>query len=246
MSEKNSEGKGSARERLRAEQERHKAAEKRRRTLRVGAVVVAVLAVGSGVGALVASQQGGGDDAAQSAKPISVGRANAPAKLTVYEDFRCPACGQFENQFSDTIRELEKAGKLKAEYHLVTLIDGNMGGSGSKKAANAAACARDEGKFSEYHDILYLRQPVETEDAYADTKRLISLAKQVKGLDGPAFRECVNSGKHNDWVERSNEDFRNSQHEATPTILLDGKNIYGGRSKPLTSEDLKKKVEAKS
>lgn len=245
MSQKNSEGRRSARERLRVEQERHKSVQKRRRTLKVGAVVVGALVVAAVVGVTVASQTGGGDGG-ESAKPISVGRASAPAKLTVYEDFRCPACGQFENTYRGTIKSLEKAGKLKADYHLVTLIDGNMGGSGSKKAANAAACARDEGKFSQYHDVLYRNQPAEQNDAFASTKRLFQLAGKVEGLDSAAFRKCVTSGKHNKWVKSSNADFRDSKHQATPTVLLDGKDVYGDQSHPLTPDELTKMVERKS
>lgn len=246
MSQKKNEGKGSARERLRAERERDKATERRRRTVKVSAIVVGVLVVGAAVGVTVASQSGGDGESTQSAKPITVGKASAPSKLTVYEDFRCPACGQFENQYRGTVQGLEKAGKLKAEYHLVTLIDGNMGGDGSQKAANAAACARDEGKFTEYHDVLFQNQPAEQDDAFADNKRLLDLAKKVDGLSGGSFEECVKSGKHDDWVTESNEAFVKSKHQATPTILLDGKNINADQSDPLTPDKLKKQVEARN
>ena len=51
---------------------------------------------------------------------------------------------------------------------LATIIDGNMGGTGSRTAANAAACAQDVGKFPGYHDVLYENQPEETSDDYAE------------------------------------------------------------------------------
>lgn len=247
MSQKKNEGNGTARDRLRAEREREKAGERRRRTMKVAAVVVGVLVVGAAVGVTVASQSGddGGGDT-QSAKPITVGKADAPSKLTVYEDFRCPACAQFENGYRGTVQSLEKAGKLKAEYHLVTLIDGNMGGSGSQKAANAAACARDEGKFTAYHDVLFQNQPAEQDDAFASNKRLLDLAKKVDGLSGAPFEQCVKSGKHDKWVQESNDAFAASKHQATPTILLDGKDVYSDQSDPLTPDKLKKKVEARN
>ncbi|MGP3991442.1 DsbA family protein [Streptomyces sp. 3N207] len=238
-------GKRSARERLRAERERDKAAERRRRSLKMGALVVGVLAVATGIGATVAGQSG--DEAgSQSAKPVTVGQRSAPAKLTVYEDFRCPACGQFENGFRSTIKSLQRAGKLKAEYHLVTLIDGNMGGRGSREAANAAACARDKGKFADYHDVLYRNQPGEEKDAFADTGRLIELAGKVDGLADAGFKECVTSGRHDDWVKRSDAEFRKSGHQGTPTVLLDGKDIFSDQANPLTPERLRKLVAAKS
>ncbi|MFE0762012.1 DsbA family protein [Streptomyces smyrnaeus] len=238
-------GRRSARERLRDQRERDKAAERRWRSLKVGGVVVAVLAVAAGIGATVASRSGG-DQSAQSAKPVTVGRQSAPAKLTVYEDFRCPACGQFENAFRSTVKSLERAGKLKAEYHLVTLIDGNMGGRGSKEAANAALCARDKGKFAPYHDVLFQNQPAEEDDAFADTRRLIELARKVDGLVDAGFEKCVTSGRHDASVKRSDEAFRASGYQGTPTVLLNGKDVFSDQSDPLTPDKLRKLVERKA
>jgi protein-disulfide isomerase len=166
-------------------------------------------------------------------------------KLTVYEDFRCPACGQFENQFRSTIRGLEKQGKLRTEYHLVTIIDDNLGGKGSRRSANAAACAKDAGRFRPFHDVLYRNQPPEQSDAFSSGKRLIELAGKVDGLDGPRFRECVNGGTHDDWVRKTAAGFKKSGHQSTPTVLLDGESIYG-RAEPLTPASLKAKVAAAS
>jgi protein-disulfide isomerase len=244
MNQESHEGNRTATERMRAARERERTAQKRGRQLKVGGVVVALLAAGAGVGALVVQQtsgKGGADDA----KPIAVGKADAPSTLTVYEDFRCPACSQFEKQFSGTIRGLEKQGKLKAEYHLVTIIDGNLGGRGSHRAANAAACAKDEGKFRQYHDVLYRNQPPEQSDAFSSGKLLVKLAGKVDGLDGPRFRECVEGGKHDAWVKKTAAAFEKSGHQSTPTVLLDGESVYG-TGKPLTPASLKKKVEAAS
>ncbi|WP_052851769.1 DsbA family protein [Streptomyces avicenniae] len=241
MSEKNREGKRSARERLKEQREREKNSERRVRSVKVGGVAVAVLAVAAGLGVVAA---GGGDDSASgaSAEPIVVGRADAPATLTVYEDFRCPACGQFEQTFRDTVHELTDDGSLRVEYHLVSIIDGNLGGNGSKYAANAAACARDADRFTEYHDVLFGNQPAETDDAFGDRTRLLDLAADVDGLDTPTFRGCVEDGEHDAWVNRSNAAFTSSDFNATPTILLNGEDIYGS-SEPLTPDSLRSRVE---
>ncbi|UGY90828.1 DsbA family protein [Streptomyces gobiensis] len=245
MSQGNGEGKRSARERLQDERAREKAAEKRMRTLKVGVVVVAVLAVAGVIGVL--ATQGTKDEAvAPAAEPIILGEKQAPVTLTIYEDFRCPACGQFEQGFKETIDELRDDGKIKSEYHLVSIIDGNMGGNGSKYAANAAACARDEGKFREYHDVLFANQPPETKDRFADKKYLIRLADKVEGLNTAGFRECVNDGTHDDWVKRSNEAFTRSEYNSTPTVLLDGDSIYGDQRDPLTPEKLRNMVEERA
>ncbi|MFG3014624.1 DsbA family protein [Streptomyces cinerochromogenes] len=253
MSEKNRDGKRTARERLAVEREKQKAAERRRRALIVGASVVCVLGLAAVIGVLAANA---GKDKESSAGPavapsgaqgkdslaVPVGKDDAKSTLTVWEDFRCPACQAFEVAYRPTLHELTDAGKLRIEYHLVRLIDGNLGGSGSLRAANAAACAQNAGKFRDYHDVLYANQPKETDDAFANNDKLIELAGKVKGLDTPAFRTCVKDGTHDGWVDKSNQAFRTGGLTGTPTVLLGGKNIY--QDQTMTPAKLKQMVEA--
>ncbi|MFD6228644.1 DsbA family protein [Streptomyces sp. NPDC060232] len=260
MSEKNDGAnrdatKRSARERLQAERERQKTRDKRRRTLIVAAAVVGVLGLATVVGVIAANA--GKGDKSDSAGPvvapsgatgkdalaIQTGKPEAKSTLTVWEDFRCPACKSFEDNYRDTIHELEAKGLLKVDYHLVTLIDGNMGGSGSLKGANAAACAQDAGKFAEYHDVLFQNQPQEVDDAYGKNAKLLELAGKVEGLDTPEFRKCVEDGTHNSWVGKSHEAFAAGNFRGTPTVLLDGKDIFS-EADPLTPQKLKQQVEA--
>ncbi|MEU8983842.1 thioredoxin domain-containing protein [Streptomyces sp. NPDC048309] len=256
MSEKNRDGKRTARERMAVEREKQKATEKRRRALIVGASVVCVLGLAAVVGVLAANS--GKDKKTGASGPvvspsgaigkdslaIPVGKDAAKSTLTVWEDFRCPACQAFETVYRPTIHELVDSGQLKVEYHLATLIDGNMGGSGSRRAANAAACAQDAGKFSAYHDVLYENQPKETEDTFADNSKLIALAGKVDGLDTPAFQKCVNDGTHDSWVVKSNSAFQSGGFTGTPTVLLGGKNIYADQT--MTPAKLKQMVEAEN
>ncbi|MFJ7294879.1 DsbA family protein [Streptomyces collinus] len=253
MSEKNREGKRTAREKLAVEREKQRSADKRRRTLIVGGAVVAVLGLAAVIGVVAANA--GKDDDSEASGPvvapsgaqgkdglaIPVGKDSAKSTLTVWEDFRCPACKSFETAYRPVIHELTNAGQLKAEYHLVTLIDGNMRGTGSRNAANAAACAQDAGKFPAYHDVLFDNQPPEADDAYADNGKLIELAGQVDGLDTPAFRACVEDGKHNSWVAKSHQAFDKADFSGTPTVLFDGKNIYQDRT--MTPAKLKQMVQ---
>ncbi|GAA2428918.1 DsbA family protein [Streptomyces glaucus] len=253
MSEKNREGKRTARERLAVEREKQKAADKRRRALVVGASVVCVLGLAAVIGVVAANA--GRDDREEAAGPvvapsgalgkdslvIPVGKESARSTLTIWEDFRCPACKAFEQAYRSTIHELTDAGQLKVEYRLATIIDGGMGGTGSRSAANAAACAQDAGKFTPYHDVLYDNQPPETDDAFAESGKLIELAGKVDGLDTAAFRECVEDGTHDSWVDKSNDAFHRGGFGGTPTVLLDGRNIYQDRT--MTPAKLKKTVQ---
>ncbi|MFF5443669.1 DsbA family protein [Streptomyces sp. NPDC012888] len=252
----NREANRSARERLQAERDRQKTRDKRRRTVLVAAAVAGVLGLAAVVGVIAANtgKDGGKSTAGPVVAPsgavgkdalaIQTGKDSAKSTLTVWEDFRCPACKSFEDAYRTTIHELEAKGQLKVEYHLVTLIDNNMGGSGSLKSANAAACAQDAGKFSAYHDVLFVNQPEEVDDAYGKDARLLELAGQVPGLDTPAFRACVADGTHNSWVAKSYDAFRAGNFRGTPTVQLNGQDIFADQANPLTPQKLKEKVEA--
>ncbi|MEU0051156.1 thioredoxin domain-containing protein [Streptomyces sp. NPDC006184] len=252
MSEKNRDGKRTARERLAVEREKQKAVDKRRRTLIVGASVVCVLGLAAVIGVIAAHA---GKDKGSSAGPvvapsgaqgkdslaIPVGKDGARPTLTVWEDFRCPACRAFETVYRPTLHQLTDAGRLRIDYHLVRLIDGNLGGAGSLRAANAAACAQDAGKFREYHDVLYDNQPEESTDTFGDNGTLLKLAGKVRGLDTPAFRACVKNGTHTTWVNKSHQAMGAAGYTGTPTVLLGGKNIIEDRT--MTPARLKQLVE---
>ncbi|GAA2225367.1 MULTISPECIES: DsbA family protein [Kitasatospora] len=253
MSEKNREGKRSARERMLEERAADEARAKRNKKLGVGGVVAAVAAVAVVAGVVVQNQRSKPETPA--AAPLGAigdkklmipsGAANAPSVLTVYEDPRCPACGAFERSFAPTIDRLEDQGKLYVNYHIVSFIDRSLGGKGSKNGANALACAQDAGHFRDLHDVFYRNQPAETSDSFANKATLIKLSKQVNGLDTPAFESCVNDNKYGGWVSAVQQDFDKSSYKSTPTVLLNGTPVYPKNGdEPITAENLVKWVDA--
>ena len=208
---------------------------------------------------VIAANAGGGDSAksASTAGPtvapagadeqgqpaIPVGAADAPSTLTVWEDFRCPACAAFENGFRRPSTSWRTAARCASSTTWPPSSTARPGGGGSLHAANAAACAQDAGKFSAYHDVLYTNQPDETDDAYADNNKLLDLAKKVPGLDTPAFRSCVENGTHNSWVVKSNEAFQAGKFNGTPTVQLNGESIFPMKgNEQITPANLKKWV----
>ncbi|BFV59868.1 thioredoxin domain-containing protein [Kitasatospora sp. CMC57] len=253
MSEKNREGKRTARERMLEERAADEARSKRKKKLIVGGVVLAVIAVGVTTGVVVQNQRSKPETPAAAPAGtigeknlvIPDGPANAPSVLTVYEDPRCPACGIFEREFATTVNQLQNQGKIYGNYHIVSFIDRSLGGKGSKYGANALACAQDAGKFREYHDVLYKNQPEETADTYGNRSALIDLSKQVPGLDSPTFEGCVNDGKYAGWVSAVQQDFDKSSYKSTPTVLLNGTPIYPKNGEEqISPENLVKWVDA--
>jgi protein-disulfide isomerase len=117
------ENKTLARERLRREQESRRQRERRSRIIAVTAGVAALVVAVVVIGVVVQNQRSKTNGPTPSGTvangmAIPVGKPSAPVTFTVYEDFRCPACKDFEARYGDTVRKLVDAGTLKVEYHV--------------------------------------------------------------------------------------------------------------------------------
>ena len=84
--------------------------------------------------------------------------------IDIYEDFQCPVCAQFEQLNGDYIESLIADKKATVVYHTLSFL-----GAESVGAANAAACAADEGKFLDYHRLLYMNQKAENSGAWTNS-----------------------------------------------------------------------------
>lgn len=248
------EQKAAARERLRQEMERRKRRTRRNRLIGLvaGVLVIALAATG---GVLVYQKQqrdvaeakAKQKAALRAATPdkldddglsVTIGDADAPVTLTAYEDFRCPACKQFEAAYGQTIDKLIKAGKLKVKYRIVTIIDTNVGGNGSKVAGNAALCANEIGKFRELHTALFASQPPEQQDLYTP-QNVLMLSSQLKGVgDNPKFKKCVQKNQFRKWLPKVEKDFteRFAPRPSTPSLILDDKVTFGGEQAQMAPE----------
>ncbi len=235
MSQSDRDGRGAARQRLAAERQRQAAKERRRKQVTIVTAIVAAIAVVVGLGVLLQANRAQKRSAdfvaapagATSGQAVSYGKASAPVTMTIYQDYRCPACQQFETAFGPTLTDLVNAGTLKIDYHLVRLID-RPGQTGSLNAANAAICANDAGKFGQLNQTLYASQPSEASDPWADKNAVLDVARKVPGLVTPEFQSCVNTGKHNAEVEQMWQHFKQVYpRAATPTVILGQDELTG-------------------
>ncbi|MEW2220544.1 thioredoxin domain-containing protein [Streptomyces sp. NPDC006990] len=229
MSKRNSqEAKRAARERLRIEREKQAKKERTRRQLLVALSVVGVLAVVAGIGIFVAklNSQDSNDDG------MSVTTAGAKAEKTVdvYEDLRCPACASFEQAMGEPLQKGAEEGKYKLRVHLGAIIDGNMGGSGSRNAARAlgAAKAVSVQAFADYKAKLYSAKwhPDEQEDKFADNDYLLKVSDTVPELkDNKAFEKAVKGKKYSKWAKDMIAGFNGADVQSTPTVRIDGEQV---------------------
>lgn len=95
----------------------------------------------------------------------------------------------------------------------------------SKRAAQAAHCAQDQGYFWEYHDKIFEVTASENPAALSDDK-LRQMASEI-GLDADAFDRCLSSGKYIGFVEQSYQEGRNAGVSSTPTFFINGRKVEG-------------------
>jgi protein-disulfide isomerase len=121
-------------------------------------------------------------------QPVSLAgaasRGSASAKLTIVEfsDFQCPFCGRYAREtFEQINKEYVATGKVRylfRQYPIEKLHPNAF------KAAIAAECAQQQGRFWEMHDRLFANQ-----QALSDVE-LLNSAKAV-GMNSTAFQTCV-------------------------------------------------------
>jgi protein-disulfide isomerase len=148
-------------------------------------------------------------------RPIPLGSAAAPVTITLYEDFHCPHCGQFEEQFGPTITQAQVSGAARVELYPMSFID-----EGSVTAANAMACAAEAGFGQAYYLGLFANQNLQWSDP-----QLIELASKVGGSPSETFKTCVNRRAHADWVTSINAAADTNGVQQTPTMLINGKEV---------------------
>ncbi len=110
-------------------------------------------------------------------------------------------------------------------------------GDESKWAAEASECASDQGKFWEFHDILFQNQSGENQGAYSKDN-LKKFANEL-GLDTQVFTECLDSGKHTKEIEEFGYIASQLGVRSTPSFLVNGQPIVGAQS----FDDFKKLID---
>ena len=141
----------------------------------------------------------------------SLGTKDAPVTMVEFTDFQCQFCGRyFSNTLPEVITRYVDAGKLRYVIREMPLTNLHPY---AQKAAEAALCADDEGKFWEMHDALFKDQVhLKPEDLAAHAREL--------GLDMPKFSHCLESGMKTEQVQQDVKAGRHAEVHGTPTFYL--------------------------
>lgn len=100
-------------------------------------------------------------------------------------------------------------------------------GQESVWAAQASECAADQGKFWEYHDLLFDRQNGENQGAFTKDK-LIGFAKEMN-LDMTKFEPCLTNDATLDRVKADTQEGQQAGVRGTPTFFVNGQPLVGAQ-----------------
>ena len=151
----------------------------------------------------------------------ALGPADAPVLIEVFSDFQCPNCREFvdavENQLIDTYGA---GGNVRLDYKHFIVIDGNVGGSESRQAAEASECAAQQNQFWPYHATVYANWRGEGVGAFSNP-RLVAMAEAI-GLDMSAFNTCFNGNQTAGIVNDDHALGQSRGVNGTPTVFING------------------------
>lgn len=147
------------------------------------------------------------------ANAYSKGSQDAPVVFVEFADYECPYCQKVNPQLQ----------QLKKDYgDKVTLVYKDFPlpmHHSSEKAAEAARCAGEQGKFWEYHDVLFYSRQLSVDE-------LKEHARVLK-LDGDKFDNCLDNGTQATAVKQDLQEAKGLGLTGTPSFFVNGHFVSG-------------------
>lgn len=146
----------------------------------------------------------------------TLGPADAPVTIIEFSDFECPYCRKW---FVETWPQIQKtyAGKVRLVYRDFPLSFH----PDSQSAAEAASCAGEQGKYWDYHDLLFSGVALGN-DTY------LSIASQLK-LEMTKFQDCLSSQRYASDVQADLQYGSSLGITGTPTFFVNGIPLVGAQ-----------------
>ncbi len=158
----------------------------------------------------------------------SIGDPNAPVKIEEFSDFQCPYCRVFHDEtFPQILRDYIETGKVYFTYRNFPVVDGQSAAQESSHAAIASVCAGQQGKFFEFHDLLFANQTGENIGDFTE-RRLYAMA-EIAGLEADAFNQCYTSSAAAAAVDADRAAGLLAGINSTPSFLIDGTPFLGAQ-----------------
>ena len=144
-----------------------------------------------------------------------LGNPNAPITIVEFGDYQCHQCYNWFHNTKPAIKEnYIDSGKVNLVFVDLAVI-----GKDSPKAAEASYCAEEQGKYWEFHDLMYNSQSPQIDDGWANTERLKAFAFSL-GLEIEMFNSCLDSGKYSKRVQFNINEARKQGANGTPFFII--------------------------
>lgn len=145
-----------------------------------------------------------------SASAITIGNAGNAVRVLEFADFECPFCRKFDS----TMRAIETANPRTVTrlfvHHPLKMHRFAI------PAARAAECAGEQSKFSEMHDLLFVKQ-----DSLG-LKPWISYARDAGIANTAEFERCIGRTTPFPRIEAGTALAEAYQVKGTPTVIING------------------------
>lgn len=139
------------------------------------------------------------------------GKKDAPVTMVEFSDYQCPYCSRFFRSTLPTLKaEYIDTGKVRYAFRDFPLDQIHPN---ARKAAEAAHCAGDQGKYWEMHDLLFQNQQA------LEIDKLKTYASRLD-LDSAAFATCVDTEKYKTKVQKNLEDGVKAGVRGTPSFFV--------------------------
>jgi protein-disulfide isomerase len=146
----------------------------------------------------------------------SKGPANAPITIVEFSDFECPFCVRAEPTVSDLLAAYPD--KIRLVYRDFPLPNHSR----APKAAEAAHCAQDQGKYWDMHGRLF------ASNGKLEVSDLKGYAREI-GLDGSKFDRCLDSGEKASVVASHRKAGEEVGVSGTPAFFINGRLLSGAQ-----------------
>ncbi len=152
------------------------------------------------------------------------GDKNAKLTMIEFSDYECPFCKRyFDTTYLEIMKNYVDTGKMKIVYRDLPLSFHQN----AHKEAQAANCAKDQGGDSAYfkfHDEMFTKTT--SNGTGLSIEELPALASNV-GLNGSLLKQCLESGKHKEEVDKDIADASKAGADGTPSFFI-GKSTPNG------------------